>query len=254
MRSRRRLWYAIVAGVIAAGLFTVVLVQAYATKNTSAAAPQMVSAVVAKVPLNAGTKLDATNVALGAIPASTLIPGVTLTDANVAIGKFTSVPLSPGQPVLANYLLSDAPSASNSVTRAPLPIDPGYEAMSVPFDPNQDVGGYIQPEDHIDILVTTSDGVVHYGFQDVRVLRVNAPPSSTASSAAATSCADASSSQGTLVVELTPEKAAALSYIYSSACVPNVRFVLRPSAADKTGPLANSGAVGPSNWRQYLDG
>jgi Flp pilus assembly protein CpaB len=118
------------------------------------------------------------------------------------------------------------------------------------------VGGYIQPEDHIDILVTTSDGVVHYGFQDVRVLRVNQPLSTTPTTPAATSCADSSSATGTLVVELTPEKVAALSFIYSSAagCVPNVRFVLRPSSADKTGPLPNSGSVGPSNWGKFLDG
>jgi Flp pilus assembly protein CpaB len=127
--------------------------------------------------------------------------------------------------------------------------------MSVPFSPNQDVGGYIQPEDHIDILVTTPDGVVHYGFQDVRVLRVDAPAANASTSSSATnSCQEAQNASGTLVVELTPEKVAALSYIYASACVPNVRFVLRPSSEDKTGDLPNSGAVGPTNWRNFLDG
>jgi len=213
----------------------------------------MANAVVAKISVSAGTELTADNVGLAAVPESTILPGSTLTDPNVAINKFVSVPLAVGEPVLQDFLLSSAPSASNTVTRAPLPIDPGYEAMSVPFSPNQDVGGYIQPEDHIDILVTTPDGVVHYGFQDVRVLRVNAPASAGASSAA-TSCAEAQNSSGTLVVELTPEKVAALSFIYASACVPNVRFVLRPSGADKTGDLPNSGAVGPTNWRNFLDG
>jgi Flp pilus assembly protein CpaB len=253
MRTRRRLWIAVVAGTIAAGLFTVVLVQAYANRNSAPPAVPMASVVVAKVPVSAGTKLSSTNVGIASQPVSTVIPGSTLTDPAVAIDKYVSVPLSPGEPVLQSFLLSSAPTASNTVTRAPLPIDPGYEAMSVPFSPNQDVGGYIQPEDHIDILVTTADGVVHYGFQDIRVLRVN-QPGSTGASNAATSCQESQSAGGTLVVELTPEKVAALSYIYASACVPNVRFVLRPSAADKTGDLPDSGAVGPSNWRQYLDG
>jgi Flp pilus assembly protein CpaB len=213
----------------------------------------MASVVVAKVPVSAGTKLSADNVGLSSVPETTVIPGSTLTDPNVAINKFVSVPLAPGEPVYQDFLLSSAPSASNTVTRAPLPIDPGYEAMSVPFTPSQDVGGYIQPEDHIDILVTTSDGVVHYGFQDVRVLRVNAPTSGSGA-AAASSCTEAQNAGGTLVVELTPEKVAALSYIYAAACVPNVRFVLRPSSSDKTGALPNSGAVGPTNWRNYLDG
>jgi Flp pilus assembly protein CpaB len=253
MRTRRRLWIAVVAGTIAAGLFTVVLVQAYANRNAGPAAIPTASVVVAKVPVSAGTKLTAENVGLASEPESTVIPGSTVTDPNVAIDKFVSVPLAVGEPVLQNFLLSSAPTASNTVTRAPLPIDPGYEAMSVPFSPNQDVGGYIQPEDHIDILVTTPDGVVHYGFQDVRVLRVNAPGTGGASSAS-NSCAEAQSAGGTLVVELTPEKVAALSYIYAAACVPNVRFVLRPNSSDKTGNLPNSGAVGPSNWRNYLDG
>jgi Flp pilus assembly protein CpaB len=213
----------------------------------------MASVVVAKAPVSAGTKLSAANVGVASEPESTVIPGSTITDPNVAIDKFVSVPLAVGEPVLQDFLLSSAPSASNTVTRAPLPIDPGYEAMSVPFSPNQDVGGYIQPEDHIDILVTTSDGVVHYGFQDVRVLRVNAPPSNV-TTAITSSCQESQTAAGTLVVELTPEKVAALSYIYASACVPDVRFVLRPSSADKTGNLPNSGAVGPTNWRQYLDG
>jgi Flp pilus assembly protein CpaB len=213
----------------------------------------MSNVVVAKVSVSAGTLLNASNVGVAAVPESTIIPGSTISDPNVALNKYVSVPLAAGQPVFQSFLLSTAPSASNTVTRAPLPIDSGSEAMSVPFSPNQDVGGYIQPEDHIDILVTTPDGVVHYGFQDVRVLRVNAP-ASTGSSTAATSCAEAQTAGGTLVVELTPEKVAALSYIYASACVPNVRFVLRPSTADKTGALPNSGAVGPTNWRNYLDG
>ena len=157
MRSTRRLLVALVAGVIAAGIFIVLLTQAYASRNSTnnnAPAVPTVSIVVASAPAGgtvpAGTKLTAQNVRLQAFPQTQFAAGQDLTDTKQAIGQFISVGLPDGAAILQSFLLSDAPSASNTVSRAPLPIDPGNEAIGIPFDPTKDVGGYIQPDDHLE--------------------------------------------------------------------------------------------------------
>jgi Flp pilus assembly protein CpaB len=246
--SRRRL-IAAVAGIAAAALFTYVIVEGRGTgfggsATGSSGGVATVPVVVATTDLVAGTKLTADNIGLRPYPESEVISGATLTNPAIAIGQYISVSMPSGTMILQTFLLAEAPTAGNTVASAPLPIDPGYEAVSIPFDTSKDVGGYIQPEDHLDILVQTSNGQLQYGFQDVRVLRVGY------ASGAATPAA----APEVMVVELRPQKAATLSYLYQNDPNAVIRFVLRSRLANNSGTLPNSQPIGAGNWSQYLDG
>ena len=254
MRSTRRLLVALVARVIAAGLFIVLLTQAYNSKNSPSAgggtnAEPQVSVVVAVPPpgltsLPAGTKLTATNVKLAPIPQSQFSqnPTAYLSATTTAIGQYISVSLPAGAPVLGSFLIAEAPSQNNTLSRAPLPIDQGFEAVAIPYDPTKDLGGYIQPGDHLDLLISeAADQSLHYAFQNVLVLRV-VPGTGTGATGG-----------GQLVVELTPQKVATISLLLAESPSAIVRIAERPASATGTLPAK---PVNPGNVVQpgFTDG
>ncbi len=148
------------------------------------------SVVVAKTTISAGTSITAdmlttTGLAQGSFPADVY------TDPAAVVGKTAPVTLSQNTPVYQSLFVSANPGVPGQAVIAHLDITKGYVALAIPAASTgstgasaelASVGFYIQPEDHLDILI--DPGIpgqtgVRYSFQDVRVLRVGASGATT---------------------------------------------------------------------------
>lgn len=136
------------------------------------------------------------------------------------LNKFLAVGVTKNTPLTANLLVASSAAASSAaLTVQPLDIHPGYVAMAIPTDggggssnkPSPDVvsvGAWVQPEDHIDMIIDAGNGSVRYAFQDIRVLKVGDYSASTAGAA---------SSGGTVfIVELPRAQAEEMAYLIAN--------------------------------------
>ena len=230
--------FLIVGIVLAAAAAAAVLFAVSGTvgKNNVATA----NIVVAKSSIAAGTSitpdlLTTAPLAQGSFPADSF------TDPNQAVGKIAPVTLSANIPLTASLFASATSGTSGTGVVSHLDITKGYVALDVPSGftntlnatgltgEQMSVGFYIQPEDHIDILVdpgVPSKPGVRYAFQDVRVLRVGASAGSTpaASAGAVTS----------YVIELPRNQAEIMTALLTGRSADGnqivLKFVLRPQA------------------------
>lgn len=194
--------------------------------------------VAAQTTLDASAKIASGDLKFVPLPTSQVTPGVYFTDPNTVVGQYLAVKVPAGTPLVSSMVVPDtAPAAV--VRNKPLDIKAGDVALSIPFDDARGVGGFVQPEDHLDVLVSVN-GVLRYGIQDVRVLRVGAADQATGAAPTV------------LVVELPRTEAAVLTYLLSA---PGnnavVKYALRPHDAYGTGPISGPD-VNADNWPQFL--
>ncbi len=155
------------------------------------------------------------------------------TDPNQAVGKIAPVTLSANIPLTASLFASATTGTTATGVVSHLDITKGYVALAIPagFSGNSalvgeqmSVGYYIQPEDHIDILVTPGNKPgVRYAFQDVRVLRVGA-------SGAAPAAGAASAAVNSYVIELPRNQAEIMTALVTDPTQAVLKYVLRPQA------------------------
>jgi Flp pilus assembly protein CpaB len=229
--------FLIVGIVLAAAAAAAVLfaVSGTVSKNST----PTTNVVVAKTTIAAGTAitsdlLSTTPLAQGSFPVDTF------TDPSQAVGKIAPVTLSANIPLTASLFASASSGVGGTGVVTHLDITKGYVAMAIPAggtpgDPGlvaelMSVGYYIQPEDHIDILIDSGagGGSVRYALQDVRVLRVGA-----ASVAASTATGAGATAVNSYIIELPRNQAEILSALITSR--PGVtetvlKYVLRPQA------------------------
>jgi Flp pilus assembly protein CpaB len=188
--------------------------------------------VVAKSSIAAGTSitpdlLTTAPLAQGSFPADTF------TDPGQAVGKIAPVTLSANIPLTASLFASATTGTPGTGVVTHLDITKGYVALAIPagvsgnstlIGEQMSVGYYIQPEDHIDILVTPGNKPgVRYAFQDVRVLRAGA---STGGAAAATTA-----TVNSYVIELPRNQAELMTALTTAQGTQVVlKYVLRPQA------------------------
>jgi pilus assembly protein CpaB len=88
-------------------------------------------------------------------------------------GRVLKTPASQGEPLLPGKLAAQGLAGGLSSV-----VPPGFRAMTVRVDEVIGVGGFVQPGDHVDVLVTVSlgpyreDPVTRIVLQDVKVLTV----------------------------------------------------------------------------------
>ncbi len=164
-----------------------------------------VSVVVSDTSIPAGTTLTPAMVVVAQVPL-TAKPGDAYTDPVAVVGKVTQVALANNTPLVPGFFSTPALSITSSgtgtaVTDVETQITKGYVAVAIPTTtslpsnvaslvqnnftaPLVSAAGYIQPGDHIDILVQSTNGSlgIRYTFQDLIVLRAG----SSGTSAAAT--------------------------------------------------------------------
>lgn len=86
------------------------------------------------------------------------------------VGKFATITIHQGQALSDNLLVSTASDVA-PVKQAYLNIPSGYVAMQIPTGELVGAGGYIQPDDRIDVLVTLGP-TTKTAFTNLHVLRV----------------------------------------------------------------------------------
>jgi Flp pilus assembly protein CpaB len=190
--------------------------------------------VVAKSTIAAGTSITTDLLTTAALPQGSF-PADTFTDPNQAVGKIAPVTLSANIPLTASLFASATSATPGTGVVSHLDITKGYVALAIPATAAQQgaeqvsVGFYIQPEDHIDIIIDASippvppslvaTPAVRYSFQDVRVLRVGA-----ATGAAATA-------PSSFIIELPRNQAEIMTALVTgNAHATVLKYVLRPQS------------------------
>jgi Flp pilus assembly protein CpaB len=159
-----------------------------------------VSVVVAKKPLTAGATITADQVGTVDVPQSAA-PSDAYTVTSAVTGKTTTVAVSANSPLVPAYFASQPlapPTTTTSANGTSVPVSletsitKGFVALAIPaggalpqgltqlqgsnVTPElTSAGFYIQPGDHIDILVLDVNGNTlgtRFSFQDIPVLRV----------------------------------------------------------------------------------
>ncbi len=196
--------------------------------------------MVAKSSIAAGTSitpdlLTTAPLAQGSFPADTF------TDPGQAVGKIAPVTLSANIPLTASLFASATTGTPGTGVVSHLDITKGYVALDIPagFANNNSaglgaeqvsVGYYIQPEDHIDILI--DPGIpnkpgVRYAFQDVRVLRAGAAAGASTGPAAAAAV-------NSYVIELPRNQAEIMTALITGRSANGnqivLKYLLRPQA------------------------
>jgi pilus assembly protein CpaB len=104
------------------------------------------------------------------------IPPYAFKDKNLVLGKFAAIQIHKDAAIIDTDLVSDVGNVVPA-KQAYLPLDTGLVAMQIPTGELVGVGGYIQPDDRIDIIATLTpprgkqpETVVT--FKNLRVLRV----------------------------------------------------------------------------------
>ena len=205
--------------------------------------------VVTLVDLKPGDQLTTANVGVAAYPVSAL-PVATAsstyyTDVSRVLtpAQYASTALPRGTLVLSSMLVNSA-TTGPTVSQPPIQIDnPGDVAIAIPYGEANGAGGYVQPEDHLDMIVDDATGNEHYAFQDVRVIKVGGRAEQPAAAAG---------SANLLLIELPREQAATLAYLEDRGAT--IRYVIRPHDEYGKGNLPNSSPVNGANWLSFLDG
>jgi pilus assembly protein CpaB len=107
------------------------------------------------------------------------IPTGTYAAVESVVGKFTAIPLHTNQVVSDNELVASA-SGVQTPKQPYLDIPSGQVAMQIPTGELVGVGGFVQPEDRIDIIATqpkdpsigVPNEITKTTFKNLRVLRV----------------------------------------------------------------------------------
>jgi len=246
--KRRRLLVAVVAALVAGG--SMVLLVDYVSSQqpavaAGAAAVTTTRVVVTTADLKPGDQLTDANVGLVAYPTSALPAGYQYyTDMTRVLTppQYTTTQLPKGTLILSSLLVSTQ-GAGPTVSQPPIQIDnPGDVAIAIPYGEANGAGGYVQPEDRLDVIVADS-GTEHYAFQDVRVIKVGGraeQPAATGGNA------------NLLLIELPREEAATLAYLEDRGAT--IRYVIRPHDEYGKGSLPDSAPVGGANWNSFLNG
>ena len=226
----------LLVGIVLAAAAAAAVLFAVSRTSTASNLPTA-NVVVAKTTIAAGTAITPDLITTAPLPQGSF-PADSFTDPTQVVGKVAPVTLSANIP-LTNSLFSSATTGPGGTVVTHLSITKGYVALAIPAGGSSgtpgltaelmSVGFYIQPEDHIDILVDPgipNQPGVRYAFQDVRVLRVGA--ATTAGAATAQTGA-----VNSYIIEL-PRNQAEIFTALTTGRAPGqmtiLKYVLRPQA------------------------
>jgi len=129
--------------------------------------------VVATQEIAASTQITAALVIIQKLSEDT-VPPFAFRDKNLVIGKYAAIPIHANAAVIDTDIVSDAGSVVPA-KQAFLKIPPGQVAMQIPTGELVGAGGYIQPDDRIDVLVTSTvngKSLTKVTFTNLHIIRV----------------------------------------------------------------------------------
>jgi pilus assembly protein CpaB len=136
-----------------------------------------VPAVVALKDIPASTQITADMVTIQQFSADQA-PPYAFRAKDLVVGKYAAIPIHTGAAIIDYDVVSDQGSVQPA-KQAFLPIPSGMVAMQIPTGELVGVGGYIQPDDRIDILVSYAPGAgaaakskTRVTFTNLRIIRV----------------------------------------------------------------------------------
>jgi pilus assembly protein CpaB len=132
-----------------------------------------VDVVVATQEIAASTQITAALVTIQKFSSDT-VPPFAFRDKNLVIGKYAAIPIHANAAIIDTDIVSDAGSVVPA-KQAFLKIPPGQVAMQIPTGELVGAGGYIQPDDRIDVLVSyTVNGksLTKVTFTNLHIIRV----------------------------------------------------------------------------------
>ena len=129
--------------------------------------------VVATQEIAASTQITAALVTIQKFSEDT-VPPFAFRDKNLVVGKYAAIPIHANSAIIDTDIVSDAGSVVPA-KQAFLKIPPGQVAMQIPTGELVGAGGYVQPDDRIDVLVSyTVNGksLTKVTFTNLRIIRV----------------------------------------------------------------------------------
>ena len=229
------------AGIVSALAFVFLFV---AVSHNQSSSSDTTLVVATTKDLTAAHQISSADVTTVSIPSSDANDSY-FKDPQKLVNQYMAIKVTAGT-LLVNSMVLPAPAAAG-LTLTPLDVPVGDVAISIPFDPTRDIGGYVQAEDRIDIYVQQPSGELHTGFQDVRVLRVG-------------SLTQTAGSPTVLVVDLPRQKALDLVYLLNSTTNPAsgsttsiVKYALRSRPSYGAGTLPDK-PVGAGTLTTLPDG
>jgi len=261
--GNRKLVGVLVGLLVAAGGLYGSIVLSRGQPSTAPPAPAVAQrpVVVAARAIAQGTVIGKEDVVVKSLPISAVSEEAAGT-AQAVVGNYAAIAIPVGTAIGPSILTQSAPGLSPPKA-ALLPVKDGYVAIAIPNDAQKGVGNWVQPGDHIDILVDLGGGTAKYAFQDVPVLKTSsasgaiapAPSPSPSGAAAAPGGAAAPSAGGDLlIVELPRRDAQALSAVLSGSAIVYgktpatiLRYALRPTGSYDKGALDSGVNSKPAN-------
>lgn len=141
------------AGAIVLGLIAVFIANSYLTRAQNRAyAGGTTKVAVATAPLNYGTDITPDKVRFVDFPNTSIPPGAfTTADQLLPAGKkrVALMPIAVNEPILKDKISIEGQGASISAL-----LPDGMRAATVRIDDVSGVAGFIQPNDHVDVLIT----------------------------------------------------------------------------------------------------
>jgi Flp pilus assembly protein CpaB len=221
--------------VLAAAAFGLSLMVSKSGNGTGSGSGQQVSVVVAKTDLAQGTQLTPDVLTIKSYSVDSA-PAGAVTDSTTVLRKYLSIAVTQNTPITPNLLVVDAASAKTAaLSLTPLDIHAGNVALAIPVGGGgnsspelQTFGLYVQPDDHIDVIIDDGRGNVRYAFQDIRILKVGSYSAS------------GNGAANVLVVEMSRSAAEAMSFLLEKSGQPLqptvLKYVLRPKSTATAGP------------------
>lgn len=122
--------------------------------NAIGGATKNVPAVVATKDIPASTQITADMVTVVQF-SQDQAPPYAFRGKDLVVGKYAAIPIHLGSAIIDYDIVADAGSVQ-AAKQAFLPIPAGMVAMQIPTGELVGAGGYVQPDDRIDIIITAS--------------------------------------------------------------------------------------------------
>lgn len=217
--------------------FLLVVVLASSISARSSAGTAQVAVVIAARDIPYRHAIVAADLGVAHLPATAVPPGAVL-KLQDAVGKVAQVDVLKGQPIATNLV-----AASGTGEPRFLPIPQGWVAATIPATEQQAVGGYVAPNDVIDIEASLSEALLTPGMQNPRQLTRTVFPGIFVIELGQPGTKAASGVPSSLTVLVTPCDAPYLTWLLTNG---TVRYALRSSTDYGTAPVGPSPSCDPA--------